>query len=103
MELTLLKPISKIYQLDNKRVTINQAEARIFTEQTQLFPSMFKMEEFEILDRALSAKEILESYNRFGQSVPFPLKKTLTSLKVGTWNIWHGGKHWNMKDDGWDS
>jgi len=103
MKLTLLKPVSKIYYLDEDEVKLNLEVASMHTQQTRLFPSDFAMKKLVVSDRVMSPEEVLEAYNRFGDAIPFPMEKNVESLNVGVWNIWHGGIHWNVKDDGWDS
>ena len=103
MELTLLKPISKIYYLDEEKVMINKTVAQGYTKQTRLFPADFKIKKLVVKERVMGPEEILEAYNKFGNTSPFPLQNNINSLNIGDWNIWHGGKHWNIEDDGWDS
>ncbi len=103
MKLTVLKPVSKIYYLENGKVKINKEAASSFTQQAQLFPSDFKIDDLTISGDVFCADKVLENYNKFKNSEAFPLAKNIKSLNVGVWNIWHGGKHWSMKDHGWDS
>jgi len=102
-ELTLLKPISRIYELEGERVIVNQQVAREFTRAEKLYPADFCMDELCIWDRVLSPEEILSGYARFKREKPDQTDKSLESLTVGVWNIWHGGLHWSTETDGWDS
>ncbi len=103
MELTELKPISKIYYLDNGKINIHKEAAKLFTQQTQLFPSEFTMDNLSIWEKAISAEEVLSTYTKFRKSNAFKFEKNIKSLIVGDWNIWHGGKHFTVEKDNWDS
>jgi exonuclease III len=103
MELTMLKPVSKIFSLENGKVVINKPIAQYFTLSEKLFPSDFIMDELSIWDRAISAEEVLENYSQYKSTDTFPLEKNLKKLTVGVWNIWHGGIHWSVEKEGWDS
>ena len=103
LELTKLKPISKIYYLDNGKIIIHKEVSRLFTQQTHLFPSEFNIDNLIIWKKALCAEEVLESYSEFRTPARFNFKKNIKSLIVGDWNIWHGGKHFTIKDNHWDS
>ncbi len=103
MKLTLLKPVSKIYSLKDGKIQINDSAGRSFTMREKLYPSDFVMDELSIWERTVSAAEVLEDYNAYKKSEPFRLKKSLKNYTVGVWNIWHGGIHWSLEKDGWDS
>ena len=103
LELTKLKPISKIYYLENARVKIYQEMARLFTQKTQLFPSDFNLDNLYIWTEVLDADEVLKSFMMYRKSSAFNHKENIKSLNVGVWNIWHGGKHFTMQDHHWDS
>jgi endonuclease/exonuclease/phosphatase family metal-dependent hydrolase len=102
-ELTKLKPISKIYSLKNGKVLINNYFAKKFTESEHLYPSNFLMDNLTFFKKELNAKEILDSYKEFKESQKKKIKKKLKKLTVAVWNIWHGGKHFTVDSDGWDS
>ncbi len=102
-ELTLLKPISKIYALKEGKVVINDSVAKSFTAGEKLYPADFAMDELSIWNRAISAEEVMESYGKYRKGTPYDLAGNLKDLTVGVWNIWHGGIHWSLKEDGWDS
>ncbi|MEM6376758.1 MAG: endonuclease/exonuclease/phosphatase family protein [Bacteroidota bacterium] len=102
-ELTVLKPVSKLYALENGKVKINSIAGKSFTEAEKLHPANFQLDNLEINERTLTAEEVLDSYKQYKKSKPFKLKKTHPRLQVGVWNIWHGGLHWNLEKDGWDS
>lgn len=102
-ELTLLKPVSKIYALQDGKVTINQKIAQSFTQSEQLFPADFAMDQLLVLESTMTKEEVLASYNQYYKSKAFRLSKNRKNFTVGVWNIWHGGLHWTKENDGWDS
>ena len=102
-DLTLLKPVSKIFELAEGRVIINETVARGFTKSEKLHPSDFTMDELNIWNKTLSAADIQDNYNKQGETSSFPLTNNLKNLNVGVWNIWNGGIHWSLEKDGWDS
>ncbi len=101
--LTNLKPISIIYSLKDNKVIINKSAAMPFTMSEKLYPSDFAMDRLSIWDRVISAEEVLDSYSNFRKIRPFKFEKNLTTLTVGVWNIWHGGKHFDTQNDNADS
>lgn len=103
MELTKLKPISKLYSLKNGRVTINNYYAKQYTNEEQLYPSEFSMDDLTIWNHTLSPDEVRNSYSKYKNTTAFKLEKKQDSITVASWNIWHGGKHFTVNGDGWDS
>ena len=103
LELTELKPVSKLYALKEGKVMINPVEGKAFTQAEQLYPANFQMDNLMMVESALTQEEVLDSYNQYKKTKPFKLKKKLKQLNVGVWNIWHGGLHWDLQKDGWDS
>ena len=103
MELTVLKPINKIYSLQDGKVVINESAGKSFTNSERLFPSDFKMDKLYIWRKTINEEEVLNSYKKHKKIEPYKLSKNLKNLNVGVWNIWHGGIHWSLKKDGWDS
>jgi len=101
--LTNLKPISKIYALQEGKVVINESVGSLFTKNEKLYPSDFAMDKLSIWEKTISSKEILDSYAKYKKADPFKLVKNLKNISVGVWNIWHGGIHWSIEKDGWDS
>lgn len=101
--LTLLKPIYELYSLKNGVVHINEYFAKEYTKQEQLFPSQFSMDELQINSRALSGKEVWESFYQYKKIESIPLSERIDTLTVAVWNIWHGGIHFSMDKHGWDS
>ena len=102
-ELTALKPISKIYYLNEGKIEVHKKIAQSFTQQTQLFPSEFNMDNLSIWDKVLSAEEVFKAYIKFRKSTVFKFEKKIKSISIGDWNIWHGGIHFTIEDDNWDS
>ena len=103
MNLTVLKPVNKIYSLQSGKVIINHNSARSFTKSEQLFPSDFSIDKLAIWENTLQPNVILNSYKKYKKSTSNKLPKELKNFTVGVWNIWHGGIHWSLKKDGWDS
>lgn len=103
LNLTQLKPISKIYYLDHGKIKIHQEIAELFSQQTQLFPSEFNMDNLSIWDKVLAADEVLNSYTDYRESTAFKFEESKKTINIGDWNIWHGGIHFNLKDHQWDS
>jgi exonuclease III len=101
--LTNLKPVSKIYALQAGKVVINKSAGLHFTQNEKLYPADFAMDKLSIWEKTLSEKEVLDSYTRVRKANPFKLVKNLKQITVGVWNIWHGGIHWSLEEDGWDS
>ena len=102
-ELTELKPVSKIYTLQAGKIVIDKTAGKFFTQEEQLFPSDFAIDQLSIWKQAISEEEVLNSYTRYQKTKPYKLRKKLKKLTVGVWNIWHGGIHWTKEKDGWDS
>jgi len=102
-ELTEIKPIYKIYRLENGKVAINNAAAQAYTKKEQLFPADFAIDELVIHDSELSAEEVFKSFNKVKKATAFKFRKKIKDLKVGVWNIWHGGIHFTTEEHGWDS
>ncbi|MFC1555935.1 endonuclease/exonuclease/phosphatase family protein [candidate division KSB1 bacterium] len=101
--LTLLKPVSKIYSLKGKKVVINNRIAKSYTKSEELNPSDFTMDELSIWEKTLSVEEVWNGYLQYQNAESAKLEKNIKTLTVGVWNIWHGGQHWSLEEDGWDS
>lgn len=101
--LTLLKPVSKIYSLNGNKVVINKQVAKKYTISEKLHPSDFSMDDLSIWERAISPEDVWQGYTQYQNAEPIQWKNNLKSLTVGVWNIWHGGKHYTQDVDGWDS
>lgn len=102
-ELTALKPVSKIYYFKNGKVLINEFYAKQFGQAERLYPANFSMDQLTIWDRAIDQQEVWNSYTKYRKTEPRKQETSLDTLTVAVWNIWHGGKHWTVDDDGWDS
>jgi len=101
--LTNLKPISKTYSLQSNKVVIDESAAKHFAASEKLHPSDFALDELCIWERVVSSKEILDRYEKYRGTRPDRSEKKLKELTVGVWNIWHGGIHFSLEKDGWDS
>lgn len=101
--LTDIKPVSKIYALQSGKVVINDTVAKSFTEDENLYPSDFAMDNLSIWEETLDAKDVLTSYTNFKEVNKSKVAENLKDLTVGVWNIWHGGIHWTKEKNGWDS
>ncbi|EAR01779.1 endonuclease/exonuclease/phosphatase family protein [Maribacter sp. HTCC2170] len=103
MKLTVLKPVSKIYSLLGGKVVVNADSGMSFTKSEQLYASNFSMDNLSIWDNILSSKAILKSFEKYKKTETKKIIDHLKDYTVGVWNIWHGGIHWSMDKDGWDS
>ena len=103
MKLTVLKPVNKIYSLQDGKIIVDETAAKFFTEIEQLYASDFTMDKLAIWEKVINEEEVLYSYKKYKKSKPFKLAKNLKNYNVGVWNIWHGGIHWSLEKDGWDS
>ena len=102
-QLTELKPVSKIYALQEGKVVINESAGASFTEKEQLYPSDFAIDNLHIWDKTLTANEVRTNFGKYRDTMASKLTHNLEHLTVGVWNIWHGGIHWSLEKDGWDS
>jgi len=96
-------PLMKIYALVDGEVTIRRDEAEAFTEKETLDSPEFDMDNLVVWDRILSPEEVLHSYSEFFKPVLDEPQDALSSLRAGSWNIFHGGKHFTIDEQGWDS
>lgn len=103
MKLTVLKPVSKIYSLLDGKVVVNATAGKSFTHSEQLYPSDFTMDRLSVWEKSIGPEEVLQSYKMYKKVKPFKLTDNLKYITVGVWNIWHGGIHWSMEKDSWDS
>ena len=101
--LTNLKPVSKIYQLSDGAVIINNTQGRKYTGAEKLSMPRFSIDMLAAWDRTLSDAEVLENYNKYQKSTSSSPMRNRDELNIGVWNIWHGGIHWTLENDGWDS
>lgn len=102
-ELTALKPVSKIYYLQNGKVCINDFYAKQFGREEQFYPSDFSMDMLTFYQQALSPKAIRDNYSKYRKTKSKTVAEKIDTLTVAVWNIWHGGTHFTQKKDGWDS
>ena len=103
LNFTGIAPLSKVYALVDGKVTIQTKAAKVFAEKEWLSSPEFDMDNLVVWDRVLSPEEVLASYSEFFKpALPEPME-VLSSIRAGSWNIWHGGKHFSVDRDGWDS
>ncbi len=100
---TAISAVAKLYYLEDTTVKIRPDVAEAYTQQTRLHVPNFEMDSLKIWDRVISSQEVLQSYSKHFTPDIIPLQQNTTSLTAACWNIWHGGKHYNEKEDGWDS
>jgi len=101
--LTLLKPVANIYSLKNDKVVINKEIARKYTLDEKIYPADFNMDQLAIYKSVLSSEDVLNNFRHYREKIITSQEKTIESVTMGVWNIWHGGIHWSMEKDGWDS
>jgi endonuclease/exonuclease/phosphatase family metal-dependent hydrolase len=95
--------VTRLYALVDGEVVIQAEGAREVAEAEKLSPPDFEMDDLRIWDREVSPEEMASSYAEHDTSTERVLDENLSSLTAGVWNIWHGGKHWSLATDGWDS
>ena len=96
-------PLLKIYSLAGDKVIINQNAARKYTQRENLYRPVFDMDDLAIWDRVLSPEEVQNSYSKYFRSSAFDNKQKRASITAAVWNIYHGGIHYTIEKDGWDS
>jgi len=96
-------PLLKIYSLVDGEVVIDESAARAFTERERLYPPDFDIDNLAVWDRPLSAGEVLDAYAQHFKPVATAPDEEITSITAGSWNIFHGGKHFTVDEHGWDS
>jgi len=99
----IVAPLLKIYSLVGSKVTIDQTVAKVYTEKEKLFQPEFDMDNLAVWDRVLSPEEVLNSYSKYFKPVVQDIGQKRLSITAGVWNIHHGGKHFTVEKDGWDS
>ncbi len=100
---TSISAVAKLYDIDGEKVKVRPDVAKHYTGLTRLYKPDFEMDSLKVWDRVLSNDEVDSSYTRHFASNTPKLQQRVDSLTAACWNIWHGGKHYNLKDDGWDS
>jgi len=102
-ELTLLKPINQLYSLEDGTVKINTFYAKKYGEQERLYPSNFSIDNLKIWNETLQSTQIFDEFSKYQKVNTLELEEKLDTLTVAVWNIWHGGKHFTVNENGWDS
>ncbi len=103
LNFTGIAPVSKVYSLVDGEVVIREEAAELFAERERLYPPEFEIDNLGYWDRALSPEEVGASYAEFFEPSGPEVENQLEALTAAAWNIWHGGKHWTVEEDGWDS
>ncbi|MFC1782878.1 endonuclease/exonuclease/phosphatase family protein [Planctomycetota bacterium] len=96
-------PLLKLYSLVGSKVVTNPRAAKAYSAETRLYAPDFDIDNLVVWDRALLPEEVMNSYTKYFKSTVPEIKQKLTSITAGVWNIEHGGKHFTIEDDGWDS
>ncbi len=102
-ELTLLKPINQLYSIEESTVKINVFYAKKYGEQERLYPSNFSIDNLKVWSKTLESSKIFEEFLKYNKTNTIELEQKLDTLTVAVWNIWHGGKHFTVNENGWDS
>ena len=96
-------PLGKIYTLVDGAVLIRRDVALRYAERERISAPDFEMDELSLWDRVLSPEEVRSSYAQHFEPLDTPLADEVSTLTAAAWNIWHGGKHFEVAEDGWDS
>ena len=100
---TSISAVAKLYFIEGDKVKVHPNVAKDYTELTRLYDPDFELDSLRVWDRVLPSSEVSQSYTKHFDSKTPELQPNIDSLTAACWNIWHGGKHYNLKDDGWDS
>jgi endonuclease/exonuclease/phosphatase family metal-dependent hydrolase len=102
-ELNRIAPLGQLYSLADGTVEIDDVAAARFAAAERIDPPAFDMDDLTFWDRVLSTDEVEQAYaERFTPTIP-ELSESISTLTAAAWNIWHGGKHFTIDTDGWDS
>ena len=96
-------PLMKIFSLVDDKVVIDNIAANVFSERERLYPTDFDIDNLAIWERAVSAKEIRDSYSAHFEPVVADHEQSIDSITTGIWNIFHGGLHFSVDEHGWDA
>jgi len=103
LNFTGIAPVMKVFSLVDGDVVIGRDAKEAFAEKERLDGPDFAMDNLALWDRVLTPEEVVSSYSDYFEPTVSVLEETLSSLTAAAWNIWHGGKHFTVSDDGWDS
>jgi exonuclease III len=103
MNFTGIAPLSKAYSLVDGQVVIQEEAAAMFADRERFYEPDFQLDNLAVWDRVLAPEEVMTSYAHFFEPTVITLEENLSSLTAAAWNIWHGGKHFTVERDGWDS
>jgi len=101
--LTAISAVAKLYYIEGENVKVRPDVAEDYTKKTKLHQPIFEMDCLKIWDRVLASSEVIRSYAKHRKPDVKPLRSNVGALTAACWNIWHGGKHFNVKEHGWDS
>jgi len=96
-------PLLKIYSLQNGRITINESRAIEYGKKERFTAADFLLDELKIWNEVLTPQMIKKAYQAVNKTLQESSPVRKTSLTAAVWNIFHGGKHFTLSDDGWDS
>lgn len=97
-------PLLKIFALNKEgRIVINESRAAEYTQLERLYSPQGSLDELKIWDSELSHQDISAEYLRYHQLERADNSAKKKSLVAGVWNIFHGGKHFSVREHGWDS
>ena len=95
--------VARLYALIDGEIVVRTEAAREVAEAEKLSPPDFEMDELRIWDREISPSELSAAYTEHHAPNERALQEQMSTLTAAVWNIWHGGKHWTVPLDGWDS
>ena len=98
-----LAPLLKIYSLNENKIVINRQAANAFIESERLHEPELDLDNLALWTRTLTPEEVLQSYIKYFKPAIPEQKLSISSITTADWNIWHGGKHFTVEKDGWDS
>ncbi|MGC4016397.1 MAG: endonuclease/exonuclease/phosphatase family protein [Luteolibacter sp.] len=102
-EFTEIAPVAKIYALVDGKIVIKPEGEKAFLEAEKLSRPDLELDNMAVWDRSLTPDEVAASYAEHATWKAPELKQSVAKLTVADWNIWHGGKHFTVAKDGWDS
>ncbi len=96
-------PLMKIYSLKDGQIVVNQEVAGEYSKKEKLYYPDFKIDELMIWDRVVTADELKGLYSAYYDLGQEENQDKKSSLIAADWNIHHGGIHYTVEEDGWDS
>jgi exonuclease III len=96
-------PVTQLYGLQNGRIIIQEAAKEKHISSRRLRTPDFEIDELKIWNETISEGDVQASWTKFFTTKTPPLVKDTDGITVANWNIWHGGKHFTVAKDGYDS